>query len=374
MRRFLLQLTVLLGMAICHIGTVSSQEVGLDFLGIKSRAWNCDAMMNALRTLPKPIPCGAFLDDTFGTSDACLRRLLASGKCSSFRGHLAWTNHRPLPASALIPRAKYFDALAAAYPSIRSYGSAICEHPLSAGQSAALNAGLRPFLPHMSGIVDSGMSAADPSAIRECHGPNKKCTAVSLDGQDALDYDVEAFKRNGQLYSLLWGKSFNCKFSDKDKRPPSQRTDCPTPEQFMHYVRLLFPMPPLPPGERPKGMQIVKPSSDNHGGCKGKDCKFLWITNPFKDSRGRPANPNTIPLRAMNGVQIDTLSCYRGKTNCNDPRNWYLNKYPRYYASRGAFPIGQDAERVGGSEHVIIDEGRSRIVVNAYRRAGAPRQ
>lgn len=358
MRRFLLQLTAVLGMAVCHIAPVLGQEIGLDFLGIKSRAWDCNAMMAAVNTLPKPIPCGAFLDDTFGTSDACLRRLLASGKCSSFRGHLAWTNHKPLPASALAPRARSFDALIAAFPGITSYWSAICEHAMSAQTSAALNASLKPLMPHVRGFVDSGMTAADPSAIRECHGPNKKCTAVSLDGQDALDYDVEAFKRNGTLYSLLWGRSFNCKFSDKDTRPPSKRTDCPTQDQFNHYVRLLFPMPAYPSGERLQPNEIWKPSAENYGGCKGRDCKPVAILNT------RSARVDVVGL---NGRVLGWMR-YGGT---------YGRNQHRYYLGQGsgqtAFQLGQGAEAQSGSEFVLLKISNRKIVVNSYRRGGLMR-
>lgn len=341
-------------------GVAQAQEVGLDFLGIKSRAWNCESMMAALNTLPRPIPCGAFLDDTFGSSDACLRRLLASGKCSSFRGHLAWTNHKTIPIAALIPRSVAFNALAAQTPQSSMCASVICEHSMTSAQSAALNAGLKPYLSAMRGIVDSGMTQADPSAIRECHGPNKKCTAVSLDGQDALDYDVEAFKRNGTLYSLLWGKSFNCKFSDKDKRPPAQRTDCPTQDQFNHYVRLLYPQPPFPPGERLTPKQIYKPSADNHGGCKGKDCKPVYITN---------SRQPRINITTLDGRQVGWLKYYGPYDGIRGAHRYYLATG----SGQSAFQLGQDLERLSGSEFGLLHDGRSRFVFNAYRRGGASR-
>jgi hypothetical protein len=355
MRRIMLSTLLLFWCSVAN-----AQEVGLDFLGIKSRAWNCDAMMAAVNTLPKPIPCGAFLDDTFGTSDACLRRLLASGKCSSFRGHLAWTNHKPLPASALVGRAQYLDALAASYSSVTIHPSAICEHGDSASQSAARNAALKPYLSHCGQMVDSGMSQADATAIRECHGPFKKCTAVSLDGQDALDYDVEAFKRNGTLYSLLWGKSFNCKFSDKDKRPPNQRTDCPTQDQFNHYVRLLYPQPPFPPGERLTSKQIYKPSADNHGGCKGKDCKPVYITN---------SRQPRINITALDGRQVGWLKYYGPYDGIRGAHRYYLATG----SGQSAFQLGQDLERLSGSDFGLLHDGRSRFVFNAYRRGGASR-
>ena len=335
--------------------TLSSQgfsHVGFDFLGIKSRNWNCDAMLASLSTLPGPVPCGAFLDDTFGTSDTCLRRLLASGHCSLFRGHLAWTNHANLPVSSLIPGAKFFDALSAEYRNIGFYASAICEHSMTAGTSSAINAALRPLMPHVAGIVDSGMRAADPSAIRECHGPQARCTAVSLDGQNAVDEDVEAFKTHGQLYSLLWSDFFNCKFGSKDKRPPQQRTDCPNLDQFRLLVRIAYPQPPLPPGATLTGGEIYKPQSENYGGCQGRSCKPVLILK---------TNQHSVNVYAMGG-QVLAVAPAGGKFM--RPGLW------RYYVPMTAFELGQKAEAIAGSEFCQADDGNHRVVFNCYRRGG----
>lgn len=346
--------TALLLTAGLFAAPASAAPVGFDFLGIKSPRWDCDAMLQSLSTLPAPVPCGAFLDNTFGKSDACLRRLLASGRCSSFRGHLAWTNHKPSTSAALAPAASSYDALAAANPRVKFYGSAICEHYMTAQQSSALNASLRPLMPHIQAIVDSGSNAADPAAIRECHGPDRVCTAVSLDGQSAFDVDVERFKNNGTEYALLWAHPYNCKHSDKDKRPPATRTDCPTQDQFNLLTRISYPMPPWPPGAaRLSPPEIWKPMSENHGGCKGKDCKPVAILN---------ARVKQLIVRGMNGKQIATMP-YFGP----------YGRQSRYYANLTAFQLGQLAEQVSQSEFIYLDDGKRWQVVNAYRRGGVMR-
>lgn len=347
---------------------------GIDILGKNSRAWNCPAFIAALKTVPCQIPLGYFGDGTFGpNTDSCIQEAINTGKVWALRAHFAWTAHKPASAAQLTPAAQQFNALCAANPAIECYPSAICEHSMTAGQSAALHGALRPLLtaPNMKQWVDSGMNAKDPGAIPECHGNRKACPVVSQDGGDngngngMLDVNVEAVKELGSLFTLLWDTSLNCKFSTKDTRAPQQRTDCPTAEEFAHFFALLSPMPPFPsiPGVvRPANGQIYKPSSDNHGGCKGKDCKALWMTNPFPGG-----NPNTIPFTATDGRPLGVFTCYKGNTNCNDRRNWFEGRLVRYYAATGAYPISQQ------SEFIVINEGRAKILVNALRRDGVLR-
>ena len=333
----------------------SPAPVGFDFLGIKSPAWDCDSMLRSLNTLPHAVPCGAFLDSTFGTSDVCLKRLLASGRCSSFRGHLAWTNHRSASAAALSGTARYLDALAVAFPSVVVFGSAICEANQTSAQSSAVNAALRPLMPHVAHLVDSGISGVDPSAIREMHGPKGLAPAVSLDGQSATDVDVESFKTHGELYALLWDRSFNCRFSDKDNRPPSKRTDCPNQDQFNLITRYWYPMPPWPPGPPRLGPgEIWKPMAENYGGCKGRMCRPVAILN-----RRWPS----INILAMNGQKL--ISCPYGGT--------FGRNQSRYYCYLTAFQLGQLAERTAQSEFVFLDAPGYRVVINTYRRGGVMR-
>lgn len=310
-------------------------------------------MMRAVSSLPGKFPVGAFFDDTFGTSDACLRRLLSSGKVSAFRGHLAWTNHQKIPVQTLIPRAQKLNALAAEYPGVAFYASAVCEHYLTAFESAAVNAALRPYLPNVKGIVDSGSKAYDATAIRETHGPSGPGTPfASLDGQSAVDVDVEAFKKRGLYFALIWDRSFNCRFADRDKRAPQTRTDCPNQDQFNLIVRYAYPQPAWPAGERLASNEIWKPSAENYGGCKGRMCKPVAILNtPGK----------TIEVQTLSGQKIVTMT-YGGP---------FGRGQSRYYSPLTAFQIGQFAEARSGSEFVVLVAGKRRIVVNAYRRAGS---
>lgn len=352
-----------LALAIGVAPTLARAEVGIDVLGIKSRHWDCNAMLAAVNTLPKPIPFGAFLDDTFGTSDACLKRLLRSGKVSKFRGHLAWTAHRPLPASVLVPRAQYLNALSVEFPSVEFIFSAICEHHMSAAQSSALNASLRPHMPRVRHTVDSGMFAKDPTALPEVHSNRARSKVISQDGgtngdgNGLWDVDIEATKKNGEWITLLWDKSTNCRRKD-DKRPPQERTDCPTQDQFNHIVRLTFAQPAWPAGTKLTNKQIYKPLSDNHGGCRGKDCKPVYIT-PTKQPR--------IAITTINGKPLGWLR-YFGS---------YQGGGHRYYLANGsgqsAFQLGQQAEAISGSEFAVLHDGRNRFVFNPYRRGGLMR-
>ena len=343
-----------------------AQEVAIDALGIRSYHWNCPAWLSAVRSHPGKIGLGAFLDDTFVDKtkrydpDACLKATLATGKISFLRGHLAWTNHQTLAASALALRAQFLNALAAAYGSIRFYGSAICEHYMTAQQSAALNASLRPLMPLIKGIVDSGVRSKDPAALPEVHSNRAKGVIVSQDGgtnndgNGMWDVDIESTKKNASMFFFLWDKSLNCRLKD-DKRKPFQRTDCPTADQFNHIVRLTFPMPPYPAGTVLPPPMIWKPMSDNHGGCKGKDCHPVYIT---------PTRQRAINITTLDGRIVATMNYF----------GTFQGGGHRYYlTSLTAFQLGQTLERLSGSEFGLLHDGRSRFVFNAYRRGGASR-
>ena len=330
------------------------QEIGIDPLGIRrgAPAWDCNAMMRAVNTLPGQRPLGAFEDTTFGNDDSCLDRALDSGKFDIYRGHLKWTNHAPISANQLIPYARQLSARCARHPGVTCFASLVCEHSMTAQQSAAMNAALKPYLNGIPIIVDSGMKGADPAALRECHGPTARCTGISLDGQSVTDVDWEDTKRHGSKYVLLWDRSFNCRYADGDNRPPNKRTDCPNADQWMHFARLLYPMPPWPPGLPKLGPnEIWKPSAENYGGCAGRACKPVLILN---------IRVPAVRVLAMNGQLIATMP-FGGSFGKNQSR---------YYLAMTSFQLGQSGESLARSEFVILDTGRGRYVVNAYRRFG----
>ena len=330
--------------------TARAGEVGYDFLGIKSKYWNCQDMLDAINTRPGRFPCGAFVDNTFGTSDLCLRRLLASNKCSSFRGHLAWTNHKPASAAQLIPTAKYLDALAVQYPQISFFASAICEHHLSASQSSALNAALKPYLPHAQ-MVDSGLVAADSQVIRECHGSKARCPIVSLDGHNAVDIDIEDFKSHGSQWSLIWNRGFNCRL-ENGFTPPPQRKDCAKRDEFMWAVRISYPQPAWPAGQRLNNGQIYKNFAEYYGGADTRGNKPMFILR---------AKQPQVDIFAMNGRKIATAKYYG---------SFATPGLYRYYINDGltSFQLGQKAETVAGSEFVYFPTNRGSYLINAYRR------
>lgn len=349
---------------------------GLDILGKNSRNWNCGAMVEALKTLPCSIPLGYFGGDTFGPpNDTCIQQAIDTKKVWGLRNHFAWSNHQPRTAQQLAPAATAFNALCSANPQIECYPSAVCEDYMTAQQKAQLHSQLRPLLtaPNMKQWVDSGLREKDPAAIPEVHSNKSKSAIVSQDGgtngdgNGMLDVDVEQVRPNGSLMTFFWDTSMNCKFSNKDKRPANQRDDCPTADEFMHFVSILSPRPAFPaiPGVvKPSGNQIYKPSSDNHGGCRDKDCKALWITNPFP---GR--QPDKLSYYTTNGVKLGEMSCYR----CGDRKNWLNGKYPRFYASETAHSIFTKTKKQGDSEFIIIDEKRAKIIVHPLHRGGVLR-
>lgn len=345
--------------------SVARAEVGYDFLGIKSRYWNCQAMLDALNTRPGKFPAGAFVDDTFGTDDTCLHRLFASGKISEFRGHLAWTNHQPISVTKLIPRAQKFSALCAAYPGVDCYASMVCEHNLSAAQSAALNAAIRPYLGVVKGITDSGMRAADPAATREKHGTSVAPWS-SNDGTAAEDIDIEGWKNaNRGNRALIWMRSFNCRLQN-GSLPPAQRRDCPSRDQFNWAVRVSYPQPPWPPGRRLDNGQIYKNWAEYYGGLDQRGNKPMFILR---------ADQPRMDLFAMNGQKIGSArlygrytqpGLYRYYTGC-----WQEGRATVCGSGQSSFQLGQAAEIAAGSEYFYFPTNRGSFVVNAYRRSPA---
>lgn len=353
---------------------------GPDILGKNSKNWNCPAMLDALREIPCQVVLGYFDDPTFGPEQSnCIQEAIDTGKVWAIRPHLAWTDHKPISIEILKARAQRANEFCIKNKDkIECYISPVCEHGLTQQQSMAQNDALLPIFtaPNFKGLVDSGMKARDPRAIPEVHSNEAKAAIVSQDGgtngdgNGCFDVDVEKSKSNSTLFTETWWAGANCKFSSqkdsktgkpKDGRAPQQRTDCPTPDQFKHWLWLSAPLPAFPPGKRAGNGQIYKPSSDNHGGCKDKDCKALWITNPFP---GR--QPDKISYETITGQKIGEFSCYR----CSDKKEWYQGKRPRYYSSETAYSIFNKAKKLSGKEFVVINEGRARIIIHPLRRDG----
>lgn len=373
---------------LCLSPTLSlAGEVGIDPLGLKSANWNISAMLNPLRTSPKPIPFGWLDDETFGNRTDTWTHALWSNKVGVARIHIAnatcvrnrachkaellygytiqslesaVASQNPGLFNKLCAKAQALDGLSAQFPHIQVFISGMLEHDLSRPSAEKVVNLMRRCAPRVKGIVDSPVKKVYPQipgSFLECHGTKFQgtCPFVSLDGEDALDVDLEAAKQKATMYFFVWGRPYNCRLPKEGVSFPPARKNCPNQDQFNHYFRLIYPQPAPPPGPKLSGKRIYKPSSDNHGGCLGKDCRPVYIG---------PVRQAQIAIYALNGKRLGHLRYYGP----------YDGGGYRYYSGTGsrqtAFEFGQQAEATAGSEFFLLEEGKTRFVVNAYRRGG----
>lgn len=366
-------------------------EVGHDYLGIKSRFWNCDAQLAAVTYYPK-LPIGWLDDDTFIDKsahydpDACLRRTLGSGKVSSARAHLLNNTCvrnrkctrsdklfgytlRQVEREACQPNSRLSGLLRSGaarilgfsqtFPQVVFRISGLLEHDLSPNAAACVVSTIGQAAPGIA-IVDNGMRSYPniPGVLVEKHSqPGRSLVAaplVSTDGVSVEDIAIERLKAmNAPNDLLLWSRAFNCRL-EKGWVDPPKRKDCPSPDLFLWATRVLYPQPIWPPGAPRIGSgETYKNFAEFYGGADRRGNKAMFIVR---------ARQTSIGLHGMNGAPI---------TSCRFGGTFVTPGYNRYYCPITSFQLGQAGETISQSEYVWVRTNRGAFVVDAYRRDGS---
>jgi len=311
---------------------------------------------------PENWGAGGFVHvDGWPASIATFDRLLSTGRCPFLRIELAWADDHRFGSNYLKvvqDNARLSRPLLEKYPHIDFYVAPVTEHGLDRQAwnkfaSVAENElrGLRYQLvnsPLPQGFVH-------PDLINEYHGvdlkPRGGRCAFSHDGTNAVDSDMEGFKKNYSKaeYFMIWNCQMNGNrvLQERDangkpiKIPRAKRKFYLTgPEQIDSFIYLSRDRGDV---RIPKDW-ILKSHGDQHSvPPSGKDCKPVIITPPREKY-------SEIVFKASNG-QVVAVAKYFG--TYNEKPSGKLKGH-RYYCSEWGYQIAEKARRIQGDPVVQI--------------------
>jgi hypothetical protein len=299
-----------------------------------------------LRTFPGP--------DKNYDARPTVEQMACSGKFSEIVVHAApFDRTHAYPIAKLLPQLKADAAWAQALQQrcgTRIMFSPFCEHNHKAAAMLAVFRPIKeiaPDLPLVNSIwkgerVDGTITEIHLTSSNSLPRPPPGEYTVSFDGfggdgsGDFTDTDVPgvlAFYRTAR-HIRLWNFRFNGKFGHKDTTPLAARKHWPSAEYITGHLWMMRERqcPPSWPNNR-----LAKPFADDHG-SGGKDNKLMAIL---------PPQGSAVKVLDRAGNVIDTMQ--RAATDhTGKPQG------ARYYSSRYAYQVGNDAQKRGGSRCVRI--------------------
>jgi hypothetical protein len=298
---------------------------GLDFLGIARYK------SIASKNFPKGWAVGCF-SNTFGDSRPAIEQLLKSKKASAVRVHLLWDDAHKFnnkDVARATSEIKKWIPLIEAYPSIKWYFSAACEHRANANLAGKLAQSILTNTPEfvtcVNTPIDNGADLFGDRIINERHGANAKPRSVtdqfSFDGSACVDSDVTTIKntwRNTPNIFFFWEPRFNGRWETSDTTPRPERTARPDDGliKSVHFLSNTKGKTSLPKGV------IYKSHAENKGNGDPRAEKPLFII---------PHKTSTIVLKALNG-EILTKFRYYGPFNGGGYR--YYTGRPGYMLAK----------------------------------------
>lgn len=356
-----------------HAAAEERKGVCQDVIGVLHERFPVDDLV---ALMPEKF-CGSHLDGTFSMKVGNLKKLLDTGKVTSWQVDLfngpglrngqlgpyephagmtsasfnaAWEKGGGKLRRHLRDRVRLYCAMFEQHPGVALEMSPTLEHNLSSKAFKQQAAVIRRNCPRAV-IVDNPVKgvASTKGFLIERHGTDvrglKAPCNVSLDGSEAFDSNVPLFlAQNAECTKYLWSRVYNGRLPEGFV-DPRQRNAWPTRQQLRTLLAYAEPLPYSPlvegcvPINRPR---LWKVSSDDKGSGDVRANKPLWITL----SRFSLATV----LTAMGNQKVATLSYYgpfEGGT-------W------RYYSGLGSNLYGIEmAERslaLSGSPYVVLRE------------------
>ncbi len=342
---------------------------GLDYLG---GAKFCDAILEA----HPPGAAAGFFIDTFGDAIPCIDRLAASGKATTFRVHLAWSDthqFNPRDFDGIAAKARRLNGLAKKYPTYSFYVSGACEHNLNEVQAKILRAKVLAQCQDCKGYVNTPWRGARIDGLNEIHGfpkdkrgrPTKPTGAylVSFDGVAAVDSDIGAWEaaHSDALIRFLWEPRFNGRWETNDNTPRPKRrgfADAKLIRSLAYVWNGKGSVRQLP------RKWVQKSHSENHGTGDGRAEKPVELIR---------INADSIDWVATNGVRLASAKQYRPPLTSSG----FSKKEPghRFYAPMWGYELAEKARAVSGSRLVYLRvKGKNYGPINPAFREGSYRQ
>lgn len=263
--------------------------LGLDFLGLGSKAWR---IKEAVANWPDGWALGFFdgiWPDAFGDPRANVEAILATKRCPAIRVQMWWSySHNGCPLDKLVKRLPVWEAIAKKW-SVKVYISPSCEYGRSVPRDLVqkwvdairkLAPSCTPVLCPMDGPLIGGV-------MSEEHGSKATATRgqiASTDGQSLPDIDASRWMQQNHDADIVfgWANRFNL-IEAHNTLPPSKRTAAPDWNYIQQVIRNMQPQGVAPmPTFQGKIVPIRKPflykvQAEDMPGPNGRDNKPLLI-------------------------------------------------------------------------------------------------
>lgn len=380
----------------------------VDYLGIQSRHWNCEASLNAVKNLPEIR--ATFLYNTFGKSFDCLDKLVRLPNFKAIKIHLIngpcrrsnrcgryellpnlrrmdWDARLQTPDAKTIAAIERYVRRAALWvhsipPEVEIFISPELESDLGKRAGTNLMAIVKPWFPTAKFVwnpVGYNRARIRNADFLEKHGQGVKGDVVSLDGDDigfhkrpchpmapcVPEDNVPYFLGNNEeaVFAGLWVREFNCVLSPQFSDPRT-RTGCKSPSVFRLAQKLLeeaFKAPVHVPDWTPEdnlsleGCASFGRAPDGRGG-------FL-----LKQSDVHPGAVVILPngekiVRALSLVSkgsVVTRFQYQGGPGFPDPRNGKLRAI--YRSKRRSISLPFNSVLKAGARCWVISNPKVRV-------------
>lgn len=272
-----------------------------------------------------------FFAVTFGNALPTVEKLLATGRCPHVRIQLLWSDAHSfgdsdIPQIRKLSRA--YQELKKRFPHVVVEISPFCEHNLN-NPDKYLDI-VKAEAPDCIPVNVPWRGAFSRKYKNEIHGNHSKPVGAynySFDGTNAVDSDVEAFKRqhNGSQVFFFWHPRLNLKWSMKDTTPRPARKAKPSSELidsliYLHTAKGTTSVPKR---------WLVKSHAEKHGEGDLKGDKLLIIS---------PIRARAIELKTRNGQTVDTLRYY----------GTFEGGGFRYYSAQWGYQVAHKARRIQG--------------------------
>lgn len=327
--------------------------IGLDFLGLGSKAWPIKATIEAF---PQGGALGFFGDDTFGPNAMKnVRAFIASGKVAAIRNQMHWDyGHKIIPIEKLKKALPAWEKLAKEFPGIRVYLSHSCEYSERSLAEIKKRVDLiHSLAPSCIPVQTPMRSPVISGEIVEVHGqqPAKPGQICSTDGEALFNMDAEKWNNasSGGIIRFAWGERCNGAEAH-NTLPPPKREAFPDRKYTLSLLRLLEPKG-IPPTPTFQAKPLKKP--------------LLWKTHA-EDNPGSSARDNRPLIMLPKKTKDVQLVTFQGEPI---GKLVYFAPYPgglfRFYSGLPGgiglygYEIGEKAKAKSGSEFIWIKQGNT---------------
>lgn len=307
---------------------------------------------------------------------SAVSELAATGRAPFIRLAFSWSDDHNFKKSFfkkhVQEEAKRFKAIIVAYSGVKFYISPVHEHRLNEREWSEYAEIVKKELQGVSfelvNCPETRKGFVSKTLLNEYHGADKTprgghC-AFSHDGVNAVDTDMEEFKRNysNSEYFMIWSCQMNGRRkADDNSIKRKDRKHYPVNKHIDSWIylhrecgKVSFPRDCIGKSHGDQALENTTP--------RGKDCKPVFLAE-----LKAKISPNRIILKTRNGQTVATST---PRASWDDEKNRKQLGW-RYYMAEWGYEIAEKARRIqGDSVCDIFADGKKIGTWNPAFRAG----